>query len=61
MRFIHITLLLLLFVVIANGGKVNWDSKGKPQIERSDKPVKGCNQKGLEKLLKENNSSSCSK
>ncbi|NEW61580.1 hypothetical protein GSY74_09820 [Sulfurovum sp. bin170] len=62
MRFLHILMLFLAFVVVANGGKVNWDSKGKPQIEKSDKPVKGCTQGGLASLGQENNSSSsCSK
>ena len=61
MKFIHLTLLFLVFVVVANGGKVNWDSNGKPHIEKSDEPVKGCNQRGIEDLLKDNNSSSCSK
>ena len=61
MKFIHITLLLSVFVVIVNGGKINWDSKGKPQIERSNKPKKGCIQRGIEDFAKDNNSSSCSK
>jgi len=61
MKFLHTTLLLLLCVVIVNGGKIKWDSKGKPQIERSDKPIKGCIQRGIEDFKKDNNSSSCSK
>ena len=62
MKFLQIILLFLTFVVVANGGKVNWDSNGKPQIEKSDKPIKGCNQGGLAELGKDNNSSSsCSK
>ena len=62
MRFLHITLLFLVFAVFANGGKVNWDSKGKPQIEKSEKPVKGCTQGGLGSLAQDNNSSkSCGK
>jgi hypothetical protein len=58
MRFLRITLLFLVFVVFANGGKVNWDSQGKPQIEKSEKPVKGCMQGGLESLGQDNNNTS---
>ena len=50
MKLMHITLLFLLFVVVANAGKVNWDSQGKAHIEKSDKPVQGCNQNGIEEL-----------
>lgn len=50
MKILHITLLCLVIVVFANGGKVNWDSKGKPQIEKPSKPVKGCQQQSLEDL-----------
>ncbi len=52
----------MVFAVFANGGKVNWDSKGKPHIEKSDKPTKGCMQGGLGSLGQDNNSSkSCGK
>jgi hypothetical protein len=62
MKFLQIIVLFSVLVVIANGGKVNWDSKGKPQIEKPTKPIKGCNQRGLSSLGEENNnSSSCSK
>ena len=62
MKFLQIMMLFLAFVVVTNAGKVNWDSKGKPQIEDSDGAVKGCNKKGLADLGKDNNSSaSCSK
>jgi hypothetical protein len=62
MRFLHITLLFLAIVVFANGGKVNWDSKGKPQIEKPTKPAKGCTQGGLGSLGKDDsNTSKCSK
>ena len=50
MKFLHIALIFLTIVVVANGGKVNWDSKGKPQIEKPSKPVKGCKKQGLEDL-----------
>jgi hypothetical protein len=61
MKFLQIILLFLAFVVVANGGKVNWDSKGKPQIEKSKGPIKGCSQGGLADLGKDNNTSKCSK
>ena len=61
MKFLQITLLFLAFIVVANGGKVNWDSKGKPHMEKSDEPVRGCNQGGLADLGKDNNTSKCSK
>jgi len=59
MRFIQIVLFLAL-VVGANGGKVIWDKNGKPIIEKSKKPIKGCQQKSLFELAKDNNSSKCS-
>jgi len=59
MRFIQI-LLFLALVVGANGGKVIWDKDGKPKIEKSKKPIKGCNKKSLSELAKDNNSSKCS-
>jgi len=58
MRFLQV-LLFLALVVVANGGKVKWDSNGKPKIERSNKPVKGCQKSKLEDLGKDNNSSKC--
>ncbi len=58
MRFLQIVMLFVLLVVFANGGKVTWDGNGKPQIEASGKPIKGCNQ-GLKELLNDNNSSKC--
>ncbi len=58
MRFVQITLFLLL-VVVANGGKVIWGADGKPTIEVSGNP-KGCNQNGLNAIVKENNASNCS-
>jgi hypothetical protein len=59
MNFLKIVLFLAL-VVVANGGKVKWDSSGKPKIEKSKKPIKGCNKKSLSELAKDNNSSKCS-
>ena len=58
MRFLQI-LLFLALVIGANGGKVKWDSNGKPIIESSSKPVKGCNKAKLEDLTKDNNGSKC--
>ena len=59
MRFLQVVVLFVLFVVGANGGKVIWDGSGKPQIEASGKPIKGCNKAGLKELLKDRNSSDC--
>ena len=61
MRFLQVFVIVLAFVIVANGGKVNWDSKGKPQIEKSEKPVKGCMQGGLDSLGKDSNTSGCKK
>ncbi|NOZ90473.1 MAG: hypothetical protein GXO60_04205 [Epsilonproteobacteria bacterium] len=58
MRFLQV-LLFLALVVAANGGKVKWDSNGKPKIEPSNKPIKGCNKTKLEDLVGDNNSSKC--
>ncbi len=58
MRLVQI-LLLLGFVVFANGGKVKWGANGKPKIEKSKKPVKGCNKASLNSLLKDNNGTKC--
>ncbi len=54
MRFLPIVLLLTM-VVALNAAKVTWDKNGKPIIEKSDKPIKGCNQGGLETLGKDAN------
>ena len=56
MRFLQI-LLFLALVVVANGGKVKWGPDGKPIIEASNKPIKGCDKSKLEELAKDNNSS----
>jgi len=69
MKFVHIVLLVLISIVVANGGKINWDARGKPHIEKSNKPIKGCSQNRLIDLLQDrnnsfvdnNSSSSCSK
>ena len=58
MRFLQI-LLFLGLIGFANGGKVKWAEDGKPIIEKSDKPVKGCNKAELKDLLKDNNSTKC--
>jgi hypothetical protein len=58
MRFLQV-IVFLAFVIVANGGKVNWDSQGKPQIEKPKKPVKGCMRGGLESLGQDNNTSNC--
>ena len=58
-----------LVVIMAHSAKVDWDAKGKPQIEKSEKPIKGCTKKKTLKLNadghliiiidKDNNTSSC--
>ena len=55
MRFLQI-LLFLALVVGANGGKVKWGPDGKPIIEASNKPIKGCNKSKLDDLAKDSNS-----
>jgi hypothetical protein len=54
MRLKYIVLFLSL-IVVANAGKVTWGADGKPNIELSGKPVKGCGQGGLSSLLKDTN------
>jgi hypothetical protein len=58
MKFLMIFLLLGSMIVV-NAAKVTWDSNGKPKIEASGKPIKGCNQASLKDLLKDRNSSDC--
>jgi len=55
MRFVQTVVLFVLVVVFANGGKVTWNGSGKPQIEASTRPIKGCQQGGLKELLDERN------
>jgi hypothetical protein len=62
MKFIQIILLFLGLVAVANGAKVNWNAHGKPKVEKSNKPIKGCTQNSLLFMAEDNNdSSSCSK
>jgi len=56
MRLVQIVFLLSI-VVAANAGKITWDKDGKPIIAETNKPVKGCNQGGLEAIVKDKNSS----
>jgi hypothetical protein len=58
MRFLQIALFLGL-IGFANGGKVKWAEDGKPIIEKSDKPVKGCNKSKLDELVKDSNTTKC--
>ncbi len=51
--------LLLLTTINLNCGKVKWDSNGKPVIEKSKKPVKGCKKETLDTLLKDKNATKC--
>ncbi len=57
MRFLQV-IVFLVFVIAANGDKITW-VKGKPQIEKSKKPIKGCMRGGLESLGQDNNTSNC--
>ncbi len=54
MRFLQIVLLLTV-VVSVNAGKIVWGSNGKPIIAKSNKPVKGCHQGGLETMSNDAN------
>ncbi len=54
MRFLPIVLLLTM-VVALDAAKITWDKDGKPIIEKSNKPIKGCNQGGLDTLSKDSN------
>jgi len=38
----RILVMAIVAVVGANAGKVVWDKSGKPKIEKSKKPIKGC-------------------
>jgi len=53
------TLLPLVLVIFAYGGKVKWGPHGKPKIEKPKKPVKGCKKAKLSDLLKDNNDTRC--
>ena len=55
MRFLQIVLLLTMMVVALNAAKITWDKNGKPIIEKSNRPIKGCHQGGLETLSKDAN------
>ena len=54
MRFLQIVVLLTV-VVSVNAGKITWDANGKPIIAKSNKPVKGCHQGGLETMSNDSN------
>jgi len=59
MKFLQIVVFFLALVVVANGGKVKWGPDGKPIIEASTKPIKGCNKSKLDELGQDNNTSKC--
>jgi len=61
MKILHITLLFLVSMIVANAQKVTWDANGKLHIESSSRPITGCSSISLEDFSKENNSSSCKK
>jgi hypothetical protein len=48
----------LIVLTLAHGGKVVWKD-GKPQIEQSDKDIRGCNKQSL-KDLENNATKKCS-
>ena len=50
MKLVQIVLLLVMIVATINAEKVRWDENGKPIITKTNKPIKGCNQGGLESL-----------
>jgi len=54
MRFLQIVLLLTM-VVVLDAAKITWDKNGKPIIAKSEKPIKGCNQGGLETMSSDSN------
>lgn len=56
MKFLKTVAMLAILVMSANGAKVTWGADGKPIIEASSTPVRGCIQGGLEDLGKETNS-----
>ena len=60
MRFGTIVLVMALGMTTVFGSKVVWDKDGKPHIEKSKKPVKGCQQKSLDELVRDNNTTKCS-
>jgi len=55
MKFVQIVVLLLMIVVAVNAEKVRWDENGNPIITKTNKPIKGCNQGGLESLGEDSN------
>ena len=54
MRFLQIVLLLTM-VVALDAAKITWDKNGKPIIEKSNKPIRGCHQGGLETMSHDTN------
>jgi len=61
MRFLQVEL-FLAFVVVANGGKVDWGSNGKPKIDTSSDSGQGCRKATLASYVADKNvTSSCSK
>ena len=39
MKILHITLLFLVSMIVANAQKVTWDANGKLHIESSSRPI----------------------
>ena len=56
MRFsLTVIVLTAILATVSFGGKVVWTKDGKPIIEKSKKPIKGCQQKSLPELARDNN------
>ena len=61
----RLSTIFLILSLLLNAGKVNWDSKGKPQIEKSVGEVKGCFQRHFNlsdnNITIQDNNSTCNK
>ena len=43
MKALTMVMVMVAMMVVANAAKITWGPDGKPHIEKSDKPIKGCN------------------
>lgn len=55
MKFLQMTVVLIVLLTFSYGGKVTWDSNGNPVIEESNTPSKGCYNGTLETITAEQN------
>ena len=60
MDLVKVVVLTAILATVSFGGKVVWDKDGKPHIEKSKKPIKGCQQKSLSELVEDKNTTKCS-